>query len=796
MSDSRNATSGPSQFAGRTAGSLTWGVVCARELRDLWVGGKALVMILIYSVLLGGYSYLLASNAEVSLLPVREMIQEMVRHSIAVGVFICLIIAADSFSGDRERATLETLLLTPASRRQIAVGKFLAAFSVWPVAFAIVVPYLVLLSKGDPVLGQALLWGGVLGTVLALSLAGLGLLVSMWCNSNKTSMLVNLCLYLLLLLPTELSRPKIVQTAAEARRTLLYSFVNPWEAAAQFLGKVLGSSRPVAEVWYLPVLCVTFGAIVLVLVFGVAGPRLQLDTAMASKIGAWWRRIGVAAPKPGQRPLAAGGAPPALRPEVGHPVIPPSPRIERRPRPLSPPAKGGVPTWWVVFKKELGDLWIGGKALQLTVAYTVLLGVYTYIMARDSTLSLIPPKEMVYELTKAAMVASVFVALIIGADSLSGERERATLEGLLLTPVSRRQIVVGKFIAAASPGPIALAITIPYMKVLSQGDEVFRQAVLWGGGLGTVLTLAFTALAMLVGFWCNSNKTSLFVSLCLYLLVFLPTQLTGHAQGGSMGLLFQWLNPLAAPRFFLAATLVNNWTLERAWSWVLSPMVFAVLTFGLLFWYAGPALRLEAGKAHRTLGPRTRAAAAMLLLSLLSLGFPALALSQEPAPAADAALQVSIDVTAKTVPAGTPLLYNTVVTNTGAAATPPLIVAMNIINLNASGDVVDPEDWSPQRTQYSGPIAPGQSAMLSWRINAILDGDYMVYMAVIPAPAGPEATSHPVTSPGIHLIVTKYTRLNPGGVLPYAIGGPVLLGLLIFFVYRQRRRQIDAGGGA
>lgn len=769
--------------------SPTWWVVCTRELRDLWIGGKALYLILIYSLLLGGYSYLLASNAEVSLLPLREMIQEMVRHSISVAVFISLIIAADSFSGDRERATLETLLLTPSSRRQIALGKFLAAFSVWPVAYVIAVPYLVVLSKGDPVLWQALLWGGVLGTVLALAVTGLGLLVSMWCNSNKTSMMVSLCLYLMLLLPTELSRPRIHQTVIEVQRTLLYSFVNPWEAAAQFLGKVLGSGRPPAEVWYLPVLSATFAAIVLVLLFAIAARRLRLDAGTAS----WWkRRIAAIVPAPRPIPRVREAA---ARPEASLPFIPPPVRIRHRPRPLS--AGVGRPTWWVVFKKELGDLWIGGRALQLTVAYTVVLGIYTYITARDSSLSLIPPKEMVFELVKAAMVASVFVSLIIGADSLSGERERATLEGLLLTPISRRQIIVGKFLAAASPGPVALAISIPYMKVLSQGDEVFRQAVLWGGGLGMVLTLAFTAMAMFVGFWCNSNKTSLFVSLCLYLLLFLPTQLTGHAQGGSMGLLFQWVNPLAAPRFFLASTLVNNWTVARAWSWLLAPLAFAALTFGLLFWYAGPALRLEAGKTRRVLGPRARAAGALLLLSLPSFASPVL--SQEPAPAAQMAesqLQVSIDATAKTVRAGTPLLYNTVVTNTGTTATPPLIVAMNIINLNASGDVVDPEDWSPQRTQYSDPIAPGQSATLNWRINAILDGNYMVYMVVIPAPTGPEETSHPVTSPGIHLIVTKYTRLNPGGVLPYAIGGPVLLGLIIFFVYRQRHRQIDAGGGA
>jgi hypothetical protein len=118
---------------------------------------------------------------------------------------------------------------------------------------------------------------------------------------------------------------------------------------------------------------------------------------------------------------------------------------------------------------------------------------------------------------------------------------------------------------------------------------------------------------------------------------------------------------------------------------------------------------------------------------------------------------------------------------------------MNIINLDKQGDVVDPEDWSPQRTQYLENLAPGESATLSWIINTILDGDYMVYMVVIPEPSATEATSLPVASPGIHLTVTPFTRLNPGGVLPYAIGGPILLGLGIYLVYRLRRRQIDTG---
>lgn len=259
-----------------------------------------------------------------------------------------------------------------------------------------------------------------------------------------------------------------------------------------------------------------------------------------------------------------------------------------------------------------------------------------------------------------------------------------------------------------------------------------------------------------------------------------------------MGLLFQAVNPIAGTRHFLAGILVNNRTPAEYARFLWSSGVFFVGVLLALFWYAAPALGLDAGRAARW----PKASAAALLAGLLALLGAPLARAQEPAAAAAGSpgtLVVAIDMSDTLVRAGTPLLFRTAVTNGAAEASQPVIVAMNIINLSKSGDVVDPEDWSPQRTQYVEPLPPGQSTTLDWRVNAILDGDFMVYMVAIPAPTGQDATSHPVASPGIHLTVTPYTKLNPGGVLPYAIGGPLVLGLLIFIVYRQRRRQIDMG---
>jgi len=767
------------------AGAPAWWVVFTRELRDLWIGGKGPYLLLLYTLLLGGYSFNLASSVEVKMMQMSEMILEMVKASIAVGLLITIVIAADSISGERERRTLEGLLLSPATRRQIVFGKLLAACSPWPLALAISIPYWQVLAKGDPVFGAAVLWALVLGALVVPALAAVGLIVSIACNATKASMFVCLGIYLPMLMAAEPFRRAKVVTASETAKGLVLEIVNPLAAVHGFLAQHLVFKAPIGQVAAMLVPITLFLVLVFLLLFGYASPRIGLEAGAATRLRAFLavfgvgRRPAVPAKKVAPRPAAPAVAETFSTPTAKPPVA--------RPRPVD--AASASSSWWVVLTKEMRDLWIGGRALNLTIAYTVLLGGYAYWMASSSTVSLIPPKEMVFELLKAALLAGVFMGLIVGADSLSGERERATLEGLLLTPTSRRQLVVAKFLAACSMWPVTLLITVPLFKVLAQGDEVFRQAVLWGTMFGFGLT-GFTALGMIVSWRSNSNKTSMSISLALFLLFVLPTQLPGNAQGSVVGLIGQAVNPLGAYRHFLAKVLVNNALPEQVWVNALAPFVFGVLMIGFLVLYVGSALNLDAvAPRRRRMSPASVAAAIIMACVLGTFG-------AAPARAQDAGappVKVSISMSDSTLRAGGTILFQTVLTNENAAESRPMIVAMNIINLKKEGEVVDPEDWSPQRTQYVEPLAAGQSATLDWRVNAILDGNFMVYMVAIPAPGSAETTSQPVASGGIHLTVTPYTKLNPGGVLPFAIGGPLVLAVVIFFVYRHRRRQIDAG---
>ena len=361
----------------------------------------------------------------------------------------------------------------------------------------------------------------------------------------------------------------------------------------------------------------------------------------------------------------------------------------------------------------------------------------------------------------------LFVGMVIGADSISGERERATLEPLLLTPAKPRQIVFGKFLAAMSPWPVTFLLTIPYVVVLAHGDNVVQEGLLLGALLGGLLAIAFTGFGMLLSIWAKSNRASLFASLVVYLVFLIPTQWPGSAQKGDLGYLIQQFNPLQASSEFLEKVLVNNRTVAEKMPYLLAAIFAAVGVLAVLFLYAAPRLRLDREAARSRLARPGRVASVLLVAGAT------VALVATPATRAQAAAHGS---RAGAADLGRPGIQDGQCgrrgrvqhgrDERGCAATAPLNVAMNIVK-TGKGEPVDPEDWSPERTQQVDKLAPGESSEQTWTVEAILEGDYLVYMTVLPQPSGPNATSQPVSSPAIHLTVKSFAKTNPGACSPW-----------------------------
>jgi ABC-2 type transport system permease protein len=230
----------------------------------------------------------------------------------------------------------------------------------------------------------------------------------------------------------------------------------------------------------------------------------------------------------------------------------------------------------VVARQELRDLWIGGRGLLLAFAFSVLLSAITYLGATNEALNFLERREAVNLTLQVAVGVGALLALLAAADAISGERERGTLESLLLTPVDRPGLVAGKLLAALSLWLGALVVTVPYVWFLGHDVGAAGEAIGTGALAGTLLAIGLTAFGIVVSSLADSNRISLSVCLFTLLALFAPTQLPAGAQHGWAGEALLRINPVTAAEHYVGAIVVDQHGWARDLSWLLSPLIAAI----------------------------------------------------------------------------------------------------------------------------------------------------------------------------------------------------------------------------
>jgi ABC-2 type transport system permease protein len=231
----------------------------------------------------------------------------------------------------------------------------------------------------------------------------------------------------------------------------------------------------------------------------------------------------------------------------------------------------------VVTARELRDLWLGGRGLLLTFAFSLLLSVVAYLVATNRGLNFLEHRETVNLLLQVVIAVGALLALLAAADTISGERERGTLESLLLTPVSRLEITVGKLLGALSLWAVAFLVAIPYIWFLARSVGLTRDALLTGAVVGTLLALFLASFGVLVSVFAGSNRVSLSVSLLLLLALFVPTQLPSNAQQGWAGDLLLRANPMTAGEHYVGKVVTNGHAWSTDLAWLVSPLLCAAV---------------------------------------------------------------------------------------------------------------------------------------------------------------------------------------------------------------------------
>jgi ABC-2 type transport system permease protein len=236
-------------------------VILSTEIRRQWLGWQGPLLLLAFSLILSIYTVLLALDPEMNVLSPRKMTNQTLQMTILLGIIVVLLLAANAISGERDQHSLESLLLTPLPRGQIALGKLLATLSMWLGMIPIAIPYLLLVAKGTGVATQAVLLLILSGSLLVGLCAGIGILASALAPSNLVSFSTSFAMILLLAAPTQL--PGSVQ-----KLPLVHWFIvsNPITAIAEYQTSVLDGA-----VWTQEVGLLIFPLVILLLIT-VFGP--------------------------------------------------------------------------------------------------------------------------------------------------------------------------------------------------------------------------------------------------------------------------------------------------------------------------------------------------------------------------------------------------------------------------------------------------------------------------------------------------------------------------------------------
>jgi ABC-type transport system involved in multi-copper enzyme maturation permease subunit len=219
---------------------------------------------------------------------------------------------------------------------------------------------------------------------------------------------------------------------------------------------------------------------------------------------------------------------------------------------------------WTLARKEIRDAlrhrWLQGYALVVAVV-----GVVAAYAAWNSShgMSLASFGRTTATLTNFCLLLAPLVALTMGASAVASERDRGTLDFLLAQPLSRRDVLLGKYLGLSISAVLAtLAGFLPAwiaVAAMSGGAGILRFAVF--PAIAATLVAAMLALGLCISVSSRSAVQAQgraiflwFAFVLLYDLLLMGTLLTADLGPGVLVSLLL-LNPVDAARILAVLAL-------------------------------------------------------------------------------------------------------------------------------------------------------------------------------------------------------------------------------------------------
>ena len=182
---------------------------------------------------------------------------------------------------------------------------------------------------------------------------------------------------------------------------------------------------------------------------------------------------------------------------------------------------------------------------------------------------------------------------------------------------------------------------------------------------------------------------------------------------------------------------------------------------------------------------RGLAAACALAITGLTIGAgPAGSVTSQASETGSPAIVVELDESDLQAGPGEKIAFTSTVQNNADQPLTGYVAHLNILTTDESV-YVDPEDWSPERTQYLDDIPAGGSASLDWSVQAVTKGPLILFVSVTSPDSDTVVSSGP-----LNLEVTGQRVVSSAGVVPLVLWMPAgVLALVGATLLRRRNRS-------
>lgn len=192
----------------------------------------------------------------------------------------------------------------------------------------------------------------------------------------------------------------------------------------------------------------------------------------------------------------------------------------------------------IIARKEAGELLLSRRGLSWLTAVAAALSGFALLLVSDTELSLLDNAQVVYDMAAIVTALGSLLALVVGIDTVAGERERGSLVPLLLTPVSRSAILLGKLGGVAIAWAVMYELSLPYLWAVGSTGQNMLDGMTIAALLGTPVVLAFGFFGMGLGSRTGSARTALLSGLVLLVLSASPLLLGPSLRQSAIGKMF------------------------------------------------------------------------------------------------------------------------------------------------------------------------------------------------------------------------------------------------------------------